>query len=59
MVLFDDIVTDEYGAWSQICEDCAEKYNFPGRLSNIPSDCFCGVIDCENEAIYYLDFLQV
>ena len=55
-VLFDDIVTDEYGTWTQICESCAEKYNFYGRLSNISGDCICGVFGCENEADYYLDF---
>ena len=54
--LFDDMVTDEYGTWTQVCKNCAEKHNFTGRLCDIPGVCICGVVDCENDADYYLDF---
>ena len=57
ITIFDDMVIDEYGTWTQICESCAEKYNFSGHLSNIPGDCICGVIVCDNETDYYLDFI--
>lgn len=59
--LFDDIVKDEYGTWTQICKIHAEspEINSLGRLEDYPSaNIICGCIGCQNEAEYYLDFYE-
>ena len=68
-VPFDDFVFDSYSAkstdkiskeevygYGQICESCREKY-FPivSDFCNC-DEIICGVLNCENEAIYTLDF---
>ena len=52
---FDDVVTDEYSTWSQVCT------NHAGEMTAIVSNKggaigICGVIDCKNEAEFYVDF---
>lgn len=57
--LFDDIVKDDYGIWTQICETHAKKqiYSKLGKFENCPSaNIICGCINCNNNAEYYLDF---
>ena len=59
-VLFDDVVKDEYGTWSQICEYHAENSDILvlGKLENSPSEnIICGCHVCKNKAEYYIDFL--
>ena len=54
--LFNDIVSDEYGIWTQVCSKCAELHFNLGRLSAIGGDnIICGVYGCENISSYYLD----
>lgn len=57
--LFDDIVKDEYGAWSQVCKYHAENSDILtlGKLENSPSEnIICGCCDCRDKAEYYIDF---
>lgn len=54
---FDDIVKDDDGTWSQICPKCIAKLKIPDNMiSECPSECICGVIGCNKQADYYLDF---
>lgn len=58
-VLFDDVVKDEYGTWSQICEYHAENSDILvlGKLENSPfENIICGCHGCKNNAGYYIDF---
>lgn len=58
--LFDDVVKDEYGTWSQICEYHAENSDILvlGKLENSPSEnIICGCHGCKTKAEYYIDFL--
>ena len=58
-VLFDDVVKDEYGAWSQVCKYHAENSDIfaLGNLESSPSEnIICGCRDCKNKAEYYIDF---
>lgn len=54
---FDDIVIEDEGTWSQICNSCAEKH-FKGEVINeVPIEgLVCGVENCNNEASFYIDF---
>ncbi len=59
--LFDDIVKDEYGTWTQICKIHAKSLEISslGQLEDCPSkNIICGCIDCHNKAEYYLDFSE-
>lgn len=59
-VLFDDVVKDEYGTWSQISEYHAENSDILVlvKLENSPSEnIICGCHGCKNKAEYYIDFL--
>ena len=52
----EDVSGDEVG-WSQICQDCIDKYELdPRALSSLAGEAICGVEGCENEADYYVDF---
>jgi len=58
-LLFDDVVKDEYGIWSQVCKYHAESSDILalGKLENSPSEnIICGYRGCKNEAEYYIDF---
>lgn len=58
-ILFDDIVKDNYGTWTQICKRHSElkEINLLGTLEPIASEnAICGCIGCQNKADYYLDF---
>lgn len=58
---FDDFVEEELNGvankWSQVCKSCTEKYFKDEVHDEIPIDgVICGVENCKNEAIFYLDF---
>ncbi len=58
-VLFDDIVKDEYGIWSQVCKDHAKNFDILtlGSLEDCSSEnTICGCCNCKNKAEYYIDF---
>ena len=53
--MFDDIVTDENGIWTQVCEECKQMHSKFGQLEEVPIDgIICGVNGCDKEARYYL-----
>lgn len=57
--LFDDVVKDEYGTWSQVCREHAGNFDILalGKLENSPSgNIICGCNNCKNKADYYIDF---
>ncbi len=55
---FDDIVTDEDGhQWSQLCCGHVEQLDeTTARLLNAGGSGICGVIGCDVESEYYIDF---
>ncbi len=54
---FDDIVIEENGSWSQICDSCIENHIDSDFLDELPiANLICGVKDCNNEATHYIDF---
>ncbi len=58
-VLFDDIVNDEYGTWSQVCKYHVKNFDILplGKIENSPSkNIICGCRGCKKEAEYYIDF---
>lgn len=55
-ISFDDVVEDEYSLWSQVCPECARKFNFPERMLDDAGSGICGVKGCSNESDYYIDF---
>lgn len=55
-IAFDDVVEGEYNVWSQVCNACVEKHNIPKGLLDDAGQGICGVVGCENEADYYIDF---
>ena len=55
-ISFEDLVIEEKGTWTQICKECSEKTIELGCLDEIPiNGLICGVKDCQNQALYYLD----
>jgi hypothetical protein len=55
---FDDIVTDEIGTWTELCEkhkQQAEKEGL-GTASENAADMICGCKGCDKIADYYFDF---
>jgi hypothetical protein len=53
---FDDIVEDEDGIWTQVCIDCARKFNILDEdKTNLSGGEVCGVKGCANEAHCYYD----
>jgi hypothetical protein len=55
-MIFDDLVIEEKGTWTQVCKSCSEKSNELGFLEEIAIEgLICGVDGCQNEAHYYLD----
>lgn len=61
--IFDDIVyetrDEQLSIWTQVCENCASKYDYLGYLDEIPiANLICGVAGCQHEAVYYLDIYQ-
>jgi len=57
-VAFDDITVDEYGEWSQICQECLDNHNLHAREDYPGEECTCGVVGCQNQADYYIDFVK-
>ncbi len=54
---FDDIVIEENGTWSQICDSCIENHIDSDFLDELPiANLICGVKGCNNEATHYIDF---
>ena len=52
---FDDIVKDENGTYTQVCNDCTNKFEFDNSKLDFNSAIgVCGVEGCENEALHYL-----
>ena len=50
-IVFDDVVKDDSGKWSQVCDSCIEKHFKDEVWDDIPIDnTICGVKDCNNEA---------
>ena len=58
--LFDDIVFDDIGAWSQICKDCLDKYPQLQDQKDITIEDhgsgICGVKGCECDETTYITF---
>lgn len=55
--IFDDIVFDDLGIWSQLCSECSKHFienHFVEEVSI--NGLICGVKNCNNEALYYIDF---
>jgi hypothetical protein len=54
---FDDVVIEENGTWSQICDSCIENHIESDCLDELPiANLICGVKGCNNEATHYIDF---
>lgn len=54
---FEDVVQDDDGhVWSQICQQCVDKHEVQINILDEPGSGLCGVLGCENEADYYIDF---
>lgn len=54
---FDDVVRDEDGVWSHICDECIERLGVDDELlSDNAGYAICGVIGCENDADHYINF---
>ena len=59
-IIFDDIVSDEYGEWTQLCMPCAKTYFSNKVWDEIPTEGFiCGIKNCNNEAVFYLDIKKI
>lgn len=56
-IIFDDFTDGEYNLWSQVCESCRHKHNFPDEMLDEVGGGICGVEGCNNEADYYIDFV--
>ena len=58
--IFDDIVFDDIGCWSQICKDCLDKYPQLQDQKNITIEDhgsgICGVKGCGCEETIYITF---
>jgi hypothetical protein len=56
-VEFDDATYDPEieNTWSQICPYCVEKFNFDADALDEAGSGICGVVNCNNEADYYID----
>jgi hypothetical protein len=58
---FDDITTDKYGEWSQLCDGHAEQMDEEGNVSEYfiernSGSGVCGVEGCDVESEHYIDF---
>jgi len=56
---FDDIVTDEYSTWTELCEEHsvkAEKKGLGNSSDNALDNIICGCEGCSKTADYYFDF---
>ncbi|OIP02829.1 MAG: hypothetical protein AUJ98_00210 [Bacteroidetes bacterium CG2_30_33_31] len=52
----EDVIEDNVGVWSQVCESCAKKIDHANCNELIPLDKYlCGVENCQNIAKYYLE----
>ena len=51
---YDDIIEDELGDWTQVCEQHSKETEKDGILDDCPIECICGVEGCEQQAAYYL-----
>jgi len=54
-VIFDDFTETEIGAYSQVCEEHAERFDSI-ELSDCTGTPVCGVQGCNETATRYLDF---
>jgi len=54
--VFDDIVMDDVGTWTQLCSSCMLKFEYLGTVDKVKMYAICGVKGCWTEADYYLDF---
>ena len=56
-VIFDDVVVEPEGTWSQICRHCVKKHGISKSVLDFEAGYgICGVEGCENEADHYIDF---
>ncbi len=54
---FDDYTKNDDGTlWAQICNTCVVNYQVENKLLDDSGSGICGVLGCENEADYYIDF---
>jgi hypothetical protein len=61
-LIFDDIVKDEYGTWTQVCKKHSKDkalYSFWKLVDCAAENTICGCIGCQNKAEYYLDFYEL
>lgn len=57
-VTFDDVVKDEYGAWSQVCFSCINKHQFDKDVLRDTGSGICGISGCTNESDRYINLDQ-
>jgi hypothetical protein len=57
-IIFDDIVLEDKSIWTQVCDECSDKYSELGNLDETPINLMCGVSGCNSEAKFYLDILK-
>ncbi len=51
--MFDDVVKDEYGIWSQACTSCIKQLGLSAN-DECENDYICGVTGCNNVASHYI-----
>ena len=57
-LVFDDVITDIVGEWTQLCDEHADhlkKEDCDGLITDGGSG-ICGVKGCDKESNYYFDF---
>jgi len=56
---FDDIVKDNYGTWTQTCEQHSKMLE-PKKLEEVPIEgLICGVKNCDKKALYYYTIKEI
>lgn len=58
-IIFEDIekkIEDGYNDWSCICKECVKENDINRNKLDEGGSGACMVLDCENEADYYIDF---
>ena len=55
-LIFEDVTFEKENVWSSICKSCVGKYNLDKNLLDDAGTGCCMILNCENEADYYIDF---
>lgn len=56
--IFDDIVLDEFGVWTQLCKKHIPTHSKYGIYLDDIGSGICGVIGCEEESDNYLQLFD-